>query len=299
MRAFPLLASLFSALLLLAQSPLRADETPTYALPAARGADFGTVLAGNSDTVALYDYGSRSLILIIDFPSLAEQGRMFNRVGALVERMGAPRERVMSNEELAGFIRSVGKTDATFAFGNDFLVAELVVFFNLADLGGVELNPEEIALRRMLLERGLIVLRSGFFQAVKPQAVILSIPQETRDRAYSPKVSLGARQTILMHEISHAEFYTNRLYAAYCRKFWKNVLSDEQRAAFRKFLSGSSYNPDNEEMMINESQAYLLYTPDPRAFNPRLVGMKDKEVDSLRARFWSGFPEAPLAELRR
>lgn len=85
----------------------------------------------------------------------------------------------------------------------------------------------------------------------------------------------------------------------YCRHFWRNVMSEEQRTAFRKFLSSSSYNPDNEEMMINETQAYLLYTPDPRAFNPRLVGLRDKEIELLRSRFFSDFPDAPLAELRR
>lgn len=299
-----LFAVLLLALCLPFTAPLLADEggqepAATYSLPSARVADFSSILAARSDEVTLYEYGGRPSILILDFPSLAEQGRMFNRVGALVERLGAPRGRVMSNEELAGFIRSVGKTEATFAYGNDFMVSELVVFFNLADLGGVRLNAEEIALRQLLLDRRLLVMRRGFYQAVSPRAVILSIPQETGDRSFTPRVSALARQTILMHEISHAEFYTNRLYAAYCRKFWKTVLSEEQRAAFRKFLSGSSYDANNEEMMINETQAYLLYTPDPRAFNARLVGMKDKEVELLRERFWAGFPDAPLAELRR
>ncbi len=77
------------------------------------------------------------------------------------------------------------------------------------------------------------------------------------------------------------------------------VMNENQRLAFRNFLSSSSYNPDNEEMMVNETQAYLLYTPDQRAFNARLVGLKEKEIDTLRARFISGFPEAPLAEIRR
>ena len=141
---------------------------------------------------------------------------MFNRVVALIERIGAPRSRVLNNEELAQFIRSVGKSEATFAYGNDFLVSELVVFFNLADMGNIRLNAEEIALRRMLQDVRLIVERNGFYQAVKPQAVILSIPQEM-----AGQVSEMARKTILMHEISHAEYYTNPLYANYCRHFWR------------------------------------------------------------------------------
>ena len=156
-----------------------AQEATSYVLPPGQTADYANILNNRSDQVTLFDYGGRSLIRIIDFPSLQEQGRMFNRVVALIERIGAPRSRVLSNDELAQFIRSVGKSELTFAYGNDFLVSELVVFFNLADMGNVRLNAEEIALRRMLLDSRLVVERNGFYQAVKPQAVILSIPQET------------------------------------------------------------------------------------------------------------------------
>jgi hypothetical protein len=279
--------------------PAWADDSPDYALPPGKTAEYSAVLSNQSERVSLFEYGGRSLILIVDFPDLVEQGKMFNRVVALIERIGAPRSRVMNNDELAQFIRSVGKSESTFAYGNDFLVSELVIFFNLADMGGIQLNAQEIALRRKLIDYRLIVERTGFYQAIKPQAVILSIPQETTGRTGGPQVSALARKTILMHEISHAEYYTNRLYANYCRHFWRNVMTESQRTAFRSFLSRSSYNPDNEEMMVNETQAYLLYTPDPRAFNARLVGLKDKELDSLRTQFFNGFPEAPLAELRK
>ena len=293
---------IFFCLLILFGStlPIKAVEARSsdYALPAGQVADYSTILNNQSDTVSMFEYGGRSLILIVDFPDLAEQGQMFNRVVALIERIGAPRSRVMNNEELAQFIRSVGKSESTFAYGNDFLVSELVVFFNLADMGGVQLNAQEIALRKKLTDYRLIVERNGFYQAFKPQAVILSIPQESTGKTSGPNVTILARKTILMHEISHAEYYTNPLYANYCRYFWRNVMTEDQRSAFRKFLSRSSYNPDNEEMMINESQAYLLYTPDPGAFNAQLVGIKEKELEALRIRFFSGFPEAPLAELR-
>ncbi|MFZ4538729.1 hypothetical protein [Propionivibrio sp.] len=279
--------------------PASAEEGSAYTLASGQTADFSTILGNRNDKVSVFEYGGRALIQIIDFPNLPEQGRMFNRVVALIERIGASRTRVMNNDELAQFIRSVGKNEATFAYGNDFLVSELVVFFNLADMGGIQLNAEEVALRRLLLDYRLMVERTGFFQAIRPQAVILSIPQETLASNGGPQVTSLARKTILMHEISHAVFYTNPLYANYCRQFWKNAMSEGQRAAFRKFLSNSSYNPDNEEMMVNETQAYLLYTPDQRAFNARLVGLTEKEIESLRAKFLGGFPEAPLAELRR
>ncbi len=52
---------------------------------------------------------------------------MFNRVIALIERTGTPRDRVLTDDELAEYIRPVGQIPLTFAFGNDFRVSELVV----------------------------------------------------------------------------------------------------------------------------------------------------------------------------
>lgn len=267
-----------------------------YVLPAVTAADFSAILANRgASAVTVFEYEGRQAITIIDFPTLVEQGRMFNRVVALIERIGAPRERVLSNDELAAYIRSIGKTQATLAYGNDFLIAELVVFYNLAELGAIELNAEELALRRFLLDRRLMVLRNGFYQAVMPTAVILSIPQESGGSPGSPPVTALARRTILSHEIAHGEYYTNPLYANYCRQFWRKVMTEDQRNAFRKFLSSSNYDPNNQEMMINEGQAYLMYTPDTRAFNARMVGLADKELAALRQKFREGFPTAPLA----
>lgn len=280
---------LLACWLLLAPAAWAADDG--YALPAPVRGEHAAILGNKTSGTMVFEYEGRPAITIIDFPTLAEQGRMFNRVVALIERIGAPRGRVMSNEELAQFIRSVGKTEATLAYGNDFLVAELVVFYNLADLGSIQINAEELALRQMLLDRRLMVMRNGFYQAVVPQAVILSVPQISASGG--PAVSDLARRTILSHEISHAEYYTNPLYANFCRRFWRSVMAEGQRAAFRKFLSASSYDPNNEEMMINETQAYLMYTPDPRAFSPRMVGLDEKEISVLRKKFREGFPDAP------
>jgi hypothetical protein len=263
-----------------------------YVLPPVVPAGFVELLASKANNLSLFEYEGRPAIVIFDFPTLVEQGRMFNRLVTLIERIGAPRERVLSNDELAAYIRSVGKTDATLAYGNDFLVGEMVVFFNLAEIGGIKLNREELALRQFLLDRKMMILRNGFFQAATPRAVVLSLPQQSSGSPGSPPVSELARRTILSHEVAHGEFYTNLGYANFCRQFWREVMTETQRAAFRKFLASNSYNPENEEMMINEGQAYLMYTPDPRAFNPKLVGLGDSEVAQLREKFRSGYSMA-------
>ncbi len=281
--------SLRYCLLVLALAANLAWAEEPYILPPASTASFEELLGNQAQGVAVFDYEGRASIVIFDFPTLLEQGRMFNRLVTLIERIGAPRERVLSNEELARYIRSVGKTEATLAYGNDFLVSELVVFFNLAEIGPIQLNPEEVALRKFLLDRKMMVMRRGFYQAVTPRAVVLSLPRVSAGGSGSPPVSESARRTILSHEVAHGEYYTNPKYANFCRRFWREVMTEKQRAGFRKFLTSNGYNPENEEMMINEGQAYLMYTPDPRAFNAKLVGFTDGELDDLRRKFKSGY----------
>lgn len=264
-------------------------------LPSPVPSSHAEILEAKSDELRVYSIAGRQPIAIIDFPTLAQQGRMFNRVVALIERMGLGRARVLEDRELAQFIRSTGKTELTFAYGNDLLVSELVVFFNLADLGSIPLNAEERALRKFLLAQGLIRERFGFLQAVRPNAVILSVPQE-RTGGDEPPVSRLARETILMHEIAHAEYYTNPLYRAWCWRFWQEVMNGRQREKMRKFLAKAGYDPLNEELIVNENQAFLFYTPDPRAFNPKTVGFSEQEYEQLRRAFFGGFPDAPFAQ---
>lgn len=260
--------------------------------PSAAG-NYQQILDARSETLRIFDYSGREPIFIFDFPSLAEQGRTFNRVVALIERIGLSRARVLNDAELADFIRATGKTEYTFAYGNDFLVSDLVAFFNLAEHNKIALNEGEQRLRSLLFERGLIREHFGFLQAVRPNAVILSIPQQ-RQSGGEPPVDAAARRTILTHELAHAEYYTNSDYRAWCRKFWRETLTERQRESLRAFLARSGYDPGNEELMINEAQAYLSFTPDPRAFSAKQAGLSERELDSLRQAFQSGAPAWPL-----
>lgn len=257
-------------------------------------ADYRQILDAQSPTLQVFNFSGQQPIFILDFPTLSEQGRTFNRIVALVERIGLSRARVLDDAELAEFIRTTGKTEYTFAYGNDFLVSELTVFFNLAEHNNVVLNGEELRLRSLLFEQGLIRERYGFLQAARPNAVILSLPQQ-REGGGEPPVDAAARHTILTHELAHAEYYTNPDYRAWCRKFWQEALTERQREKLRAFLARSGYDPGNEALMINEAQAYLSFTPDPRAFSAKLSGLADKELEGLRQVFRAGAPAWPLA----
>lgn len=259
--------------------------------------DYRTILADRTSELRVYRYSGNADVLVIDIPTLAEQGRMFNRVVALIERLGAPRDRVMTNEEMTDFIRKIGQTELTFAYGNDFRVSELVVFFNLAEHGRVDLNDEELRLRQFLLDENLVKSPYGFLQVNGKDRVILSLPQAQMQNAADGRalhITQRARETILRHELSHGEYYANPQYADYCRRFWYTVLGDAERQTFRKFLGGRAYDTRNEEMMINEGQAYLMHTPDPAAFNPQRSGFTQAQIDRMRQQFLDGNPPSAL-----
>jgi hypothetical protein len=141
------------------------------------------------------------------------------------------------------------------------------------------LDPEEARLRALLTQAGMLL----------PGAVgaLISIPPEAHEQQIDPQ----SRATILHHELSHGVFFTDPTYAAYVRKFWQTALGDEQRAGFRHFLGDEGYDTANEDLMLNEAQAYLIYTRDRRYFRPDRAGLTEVVAMQLREAFVRGMPD--------
>jgi hypothetical protein len=244
----------------------------------------------------VWNYSDNPQIFIFDFPGLALQGRTFNRVTQFAEQVQANTgyPKVMNNDEIFRYMESLRRTQADFAFGHDLLVSELVQFYNLADRDKVELFPEELALRDFLIEQGLAKMWRGFYQAMQPGVVILSIPQMQTKKADEPQVSELARRAVFMHEIAHGEYYTNQYYATYCRKFWNETLNDAQREVFINLFKKYNYAVTMDELVVNEMQAYLMFTPDPNSFSAKKLGIADAELESMREMFRQGRPPTKL-----
>lgn len=257
--------------------------------------DFQQILNARSGKTVVWQFAPNPAVYIYDFQGLLSQGRTFNRITQFTEQQGTvPYPRVLSNDELQRYITASKRSEADFAFGHDVLVWELVQFFNFASRDQIELNPEEVELRNFLIEQGLMRQWRGFYQAMKPDVVVLAVPQTQAKSGTEPMVTDDARFAILLHEMSHAEYYTNPHYAKYCQRFWNEKLSDEQRAAFTRFLGAYNYDVNNGELLVNESQAYLMFTPDVRSFSARRLGVSDAELANLRATFKRGMPPIAL-----
>ena len=60
----------------------------------------------------------------------------------------------------------------------------------------------------------------------------------------------------LLHEAMHGLFYTSEPFAAAARAFFQ-ALSQQHRSLWRSFLTTLGYDSANEELVVNEFQAYM------------------------------------------
>lgn len=272
-----------------------AASTAAWAVGSPVSGDFQAILHGQSKETTVWRYSGNQKIYLFDFPGLTKQGRSFNRVTQLTEQQfNEPYPRVLRTDELDQYIAALRRTQADFAFGHDILVSEFVQFFNLADRDKVELFPEEIEVKDFLIANGLMRGWRGFYTALEPSVVILAVPQTQERQAGEPPITIGARTAILMHEMAHGEYYTNPFYSTYCRRFWAETLTENQRELFKKFLSKYNYSTLGEELVINEMQAYLMFTPDVASFSAKKLGISVAELEGLREAFRRGRPPTKL-----
>jgi hypothetical protein len=201
---------------------------------------------------------------------------MLNRVAALIEKKGAPHDRILTETELARFIQARGTDPDTFYEGHDYRATDLARFFRITTRDHVKLSPGESQLRQIAAQENWL--------GSKPTGALISIPP------VGPTIDAAARQAILRHELSHAAFFTDPRYAALARQFWMTDLNEKERAAVRDFLAEQDYDRTNEDLMINEGQAYLFNTPHPRFFTPAMIGMTNEHHAQLRMIFLNSIP---------
>lgn len=238
----------------------------------------------SADTLTLFRFAANPNIVVLDFPTLLQQGLMLDRVAALVEKAGLPRDRLLSEPDLLAAIRERGDTVETFYYGHDYPASALARFFQLADQDHVQLNPQEEKLRALLNQLGWL----------KPGAdgALITIPRVGADA----NVTMAARATILRHELSHGEFFSDPAYADYVRRFWQTDLTEAERAGVRRFLGSQEYDTTDDELMLNEMQAYLMFTRDPHFFKASDIGMTDERRAELQAAFLRGLTVPWLRE---
>ncbi|PND36739.1 hypothetical protein C1O66_03730 [Paucibacter aquatile] len=226
-------------------------------------------------------------ILILEFPSLLEQGLALNRAAAFIEKKHSAGGAVLGDAEMQRLLARSGDSVATFYFGHDYSAEQLQRFFAQAQVQGLKLNAQELKLQSLLQAQGLLTATAAAPSTASPQALVsfTAVQQDDPATPSDEQVDALRRESTLRHELSHGEFFTNPDYQRRCWAFWQQGLNEAERARFRSLLSSMDYDPGNEALMVNETQALLMHTPDQRAFNASSLGVTEAQLQALRERF--------------
>lgn len=224
-------------------------------------------------------------ILVIDCPGLHQQGLMFDRIAALIEKAGVPKHRVLSDAQFTAVLARTHQTIGTYYYGNDYDAAALRRFYRLARAEGIRLTAQEKRLKTVIQQAG--------FLARGATGAVISLPRA----GPGLRVGLRARAVILRHELSHGAYYTDATYRNFVHDFVSRDMTAAERQDFVDFLGRQGYDTGEHWLMVNETQAYLVFTTDPEFFRASAVGLTPATVDSLRRKFIATMPDFWLRPL--
>lgn len=259
------------------QTPAAPAAPAGYAPPLASEAE---ILADAPRQLAIYRFAPRPAVVVLQFPTLADQAAMLNRIAAFIEKNGYPHDLVLSRAALDAKIAAEGGTPDTFYYGHDYRSADVIRFLDVA----TDLNDSEQALRGLVQKLG--------WGASNAAGALVSLAAVSSLSDLDP----AARATILRHELSHGVYFTDPAYAEYCQRFWRDTLSAAERQKFVAMLKRDGYDTSIEDLMINETQAYLMHTPDRRYFSAAEVGIPASRIVELRQVFLVGMPAGWLRD---
>lgn len=235
-----------------------------------------------SPAATLYATGDDGRTLVLDFPSLAHQGRTMARIVLFIERDGAPRDAVMTQDEVARYLQAHRYRRETLTYGNNFRASQLALFFNTARARQEPLAADEQWLHDALVDAGALRMDAQGATATEPERVLVTIPQVSEVAGCTAcTVTMAIRAAILEHELAHARFATDDAYRRRVLECW-NGMDDDMRERFTQFLRRRGYDPGNASLLADEMQAFLLHTPDQAMFNAKALGVDDARLQALR-----------------
>jgi hypothetical protein len=207
---------------------------------------------------------SGTSVLVLVTADYRVQDDYLRRLAFFVEKQGY-RGRLVSDAELGG---QHGWN------AHDYAAPDLARFFTQAAQEHVALNGSETELRERLTAAGVLVARgSGAWDPGTGALVGVS--------AASPP---ALRAALFTHEAFHGLYFTSPSFRSGVAAVWSG-LSEPARAHFRAFLAVSQYDPEDEGLMTNEFQAYVLQRPESdwtAFFRERVLGKSEPAGDAAR-----------------
>ena len=203
----------------------------------------------------LYSWSLYPDVLWLDSLSYEVQARFFRRLAFFVEKRGFIAT-LLSDAELAG--RHGWNA-------HNYRPEGLAAFFNAVDAQNFPINRYEERLRELLLANGTI-LRDAEGRYQPGTGGILAISQES---------FYELRRLLIVHEALHGVFYEEAGFVDDAFAHWRTGLDQREREFWRTFFSWMTYSPDDEYLMVNEMQAYLLQQQEAAVrwyFRTRIAG---------------------------
>ncbi len=187
----------------------------------------------------IFSWDAHPELLILLFRDYALQDDFLKRLAFYVEKDGF-RGRLAPNEQIA----PLHGWNA-----HDYRARDLARFFNQAEEEGFTLNPEELVLRGLLEEEG--VIRASGASWLEGRGALLSVSLET-----GPNM----RRRFLVHECVHGLYFTNPEFRARAAELWEGAES-ELKDYVLEFFDFKKYDLEDSDLMVNEFTGYFLQSP--------------------------------------
>ncbi len=184
----------------------------------------------------LFSWDIYPKMLIFLFDNYAIQARFLKRLAFFVEKEGFSGE--LHKNELIGDLHGWN--------AHDYRAEDLARFFNRAEEEGFELNREELILEDILVENGILERNNGVYVARAGGLI-----------SYSRESSRNLQYLFLTHEGAHGLYFISREFRDRVSKIWAS-LSETEMEFWRRFLQWRKYNVEDQYLLENEFQAYLL-----------------------------------------
>jgi hypothetical protein len=185
------------------------------------------------DMAAVFD----APILIFDTASYHIQSRFFKRLAFFVERSGA-RGQLLTDRQLAHRLDW---------YAHDYQAEDLAAFFNTAAHTRFALSAEELELRDILLDAGII--RNGQNNGFSAgSGAMISISRESSNEL---------RSRFMIHEGFHGLFFLDEEFREFSYHRYEN-LNPQAKRYLLAYFSYLGYDTSYQFLVVNEFMAYVL-----------------------------------------
>jgi hypothetical protein len=222
-------------------SPLAMPEFPVP-LPADPGVilDYPQSVWRNED-YEIFRWETFPGVLIFDTADYAVQEKLFRRLAFFTEKKGY-RGRILTDRELAN---QHGWN------AHDYQPKDLAAFYEQARLQQVPLLPEELFLKDILADNGIIKIQNGGDAdsvVTAGEGAIVSISRESNGYL---------RRLFMAHEAFHGIFFVDADFRAFIQQRYAAFDSVSKRVLL-SYFDYQAYDITDDFLVVNEFMAYLL-----------------------------------------